>query len=46
MIQVIQISTRAHRGVLNKAVVIAVAETVVKKYFERKLGHMQFGTHT
>ena len=46
MVQVIRRSTRAHRGVANKAVVIAVAETVDKKYLERELGHMQFGTRT
>ena len=45
-IQVIQRSTRAHGGVVNKAVVIAVAKTVVKKYLERELGHLQFGTRT
>ena len=46
MIQMIQRSTRAHRGVVNKAVVIAVAETLVKRYLERELGHMQLGTRT
>ena len=44
MIQMIQRSTRAHRGVVNKAVVIAVADTLVKRYLERELGRMQFGT--
>ena len=46
MIQMIQRSTGAHRGVINKAVVIAVAETLVKRYLERELGHMQFGIRT
>ena len=46
MIQMIQRTTRAHRGVVNKAVVIAVADTLVKRHPERELGHMQFGTRT
>ena len=51
MIQMIQRSTRAHRGVVNSRcainqVVIAVADALVKKYPEQELGHMQFGTRT
>ena len=42
MIQLIQRSTRAHRGVVNKAVGTAVADNLVKRYLVRKLGHMQF----
>ena len=46
MIQVIQRSTRAYRGVVNKAVVIVVADTLVKRYPEQELSHMQFAAHT
>ena len=46
MIQMNQKSTRAHRRVVNKSVVISVAETLVKRDLERELGHMQFGTRT
>ena len=38
MIQTIQRSTRAHRGVINKAAVVAIADTFFKRYPENKLG--------
>lgn len=44
MIYMIQRFTRAHRGVVNAAVVIAVADTLVKRYPEQDLGHMQLRT--
>ena len=44
MIHMIQRFTRAHRGVVNAAVVIAVADTLVKRYPEQDLGHMQLRT--
>ena len=40
MIQTIQRSTRAHRGVVNKAAVVAVVDTFFKRYPENKLGHI------
>ena len=46
MIQMIQRYTRAHQGAVNKAVVIAVADTLIKRYLGRKLGHMQYETRT
>lgn len=46
MIKTFLRSTRAHGGVVNTAVAIAVAEALVKRYPEKELDHVQFRTRT
>ena len=46
MIQTFLGSTRAHGGVVNTAVAIAVAGALVKRYPEQELCYVQFRTRT